>query len=104
MGAELAAIKASLAARRGVDVLELPRMQDPVQLARMQLLANLLSPAYVRDPLLFALIVGPHGEPLARARQRRPLRLRLHRLRHVAGGAAAATTPGPTASAGWASS
>ena len=58
LGQELGAVKVNLAAQRGADVLELPHMHDPVQLARMQLLANLLSPAYVRDPMLFGLIVG----------------------------------------------
>ncbi len=58
VGQELEAVQASLAGRRSHDVLEQPFMFDAVQLARMQLLANLLSPAYVRDPMLFGLIVG----------------------------------------------
>ena len=42
---------------RPEDLLELPRMRDPRQLACMQLMANLLDPAYVCDPGLLVVLV-----------------------------------------------
>ena len=79
-------------------------MVDPVQLARMQLLANLLSPAYVRDPLLFALIVGrmvnlslEHGNAVHSAFAYTAYGMLLAGLQQD-------YASGPTASAGWGSS
>jgi predicted ATPase/signal transduction histidine kinase len=53
-----AARAARVAAARPEQLLDLPRMSDPLELARAQVLANMLDPAYVCDLGLMALLVA----------------------------------------------
>ena len=55
--AELAAVEERVAGRSLTSMLA-PRMEDPRQLACMELFCNLLSPAYVCDPHLLAFLAG----------------------------------------------
>ncbi len=55
---ELAAVRTSLARGQESGLLGLPVMEDRTRLARMELLANLISPAYVSDPQLLEFIAA----------------------------------------------
>lgn len=58
VGAAFAAVRERMGNRAPENLFDLPQMTDPTTLARMELLSNLLSAAFVCDPMLFAVMAA----------------------------------------------